>query len=127
MYLTVVAQEKFLQRKKNQQMALPTSQRRYKEGQDIPIGYTVFKNICVPTKQYNYLSTQGVLNTPLVQDVVNATIHHVLILPLLGYFEDKSLFFAFALQNEAGSGLGNTIVQFPDPVQLTCPTHACGD
>ncbi|KAJ9058732.1 hypothetical protein DSO57_1009326 [Entomophthora muscae] len=33
----------------------------------------------------------------------NAVIHHVFILPLLGYFEDKSLSFAFALQNEAGS------------------------
>ncbi|KAJ9066822.1 hypothetical protein DSO57_1005785 [Entomophthora muscae] len=29
--------------------------------------------------------------------VVNTAIHHVLILPLLGYFEDKSLSFAFAL------------------------------
>ncbi|KAJ9067664.1 hypothetical protein DSO57_1036836 [Entomophthora muscae] len=29
--------------------------------------------------------------------VVNAAIHHVLILPLLGYFEDKYLSFAFAL------------------------------
>ncbi|KAJ9060816.1 hypothetical protein DSO57_1026864 [Entomophthora muscae] len=58
--------------------------------------------------------------------VVNAAIHHVLILPLLGYFEDKSLSFAFSLQNEAGSKLGNTIVWFPDSAQLTCPTHACG-
>ncbi|KAJ9056520.1 hypothetical protein DSO57_1032248 [Entomophthora muscae] len=58
--------------------------------------------------------------------VVNAAIHHVLISPLLGYFEDKSLSFAFALQNEAGSKLGNTIVQFPDPAQLTHLTHACG-
>ncbi|KAJ9081463.1 hypothetical protein DSO57_1014353 [Entomophthora muscae] len=32
-----------------------------------------------------------------VPTVVNATIHHVSILPLLGYFEDKSLYFAFAL------------------------------
>ncbi|KAJ9061858.1 hypothetical protein DSO57_1016433 [Entomophthora muscae] len=58
--------------------------------------------------------------------VVNAAIHHVSFLPLLGYFEDESLSFAFALQNEAGSKLGNTIVQFPDPAQLTFPTHACG-
>ncbi|KAJ9058166.1 hypothetical protein DSO57_1015202 [Entomophthora muscae] len=58
--------------------------------------------------------------------VVNAAIHCVLILPLLGYFEDKSLSFSFALQNEAGSELGNTIAQFPDSAQLTCPTHACG-
>ncbi|KAJ9060910.1 hypothetical protein DSO57_1025937 [Entomophthora muscae] len=58
--------------------------------------------------------------------VVNAAIHHVLILPSLGYFKDKYLSFAFALQNEAGSALGTTIVQFPDPVQLTFPTHACG-
>ncbi|KAJ9067321.1 hypothetical protein DSO57_1000900 [Entomophthora muscae] len=57
--------------------------------------------------------------------VVNAAIHHVLILPLLGNFEDKSLSFAFALQNESGSKLGNSIVQFPDFAQLTCPTHAC--
>ncbi|KAJ9053535.1 hypothetical protein DSO57_1023261 [Entomophthora muscae] len=57
--------------------------------------------------------------------VMNAAIHHALISPLLGYFEDESLSFAFALQNEAGFKLGNTIVQFPDPAQLTCPTHAC--
>ncbi|KAJ9054237.1 hypothetical protein DSO57_1016719 [Entomophthora muscae] len=53
-------------------------------------------------------------------NVVNAVIHHALITPLLGYFEDKYLSFAFALQNEAGSKLGNTIVQFPDSAQLTC-------
>ncbi|KAJ9061446.1 hypothetical protein DSO57_1020659 [Entomophthora muscae] len=57
--------------------------------------------------------------------VVNATIHHVLILPLSGYFKDKSLF-CFCPSNEASSELGNTIVQFPDSAQLTCPTHACG-
>ncbi|KAJ9052368.1 hypothetical protein DSO57_1034952 [Entomophthora muscae] len=59
--------------------------------------------------------------------VVNAAIHHVLILPSLGYFKDKYLSFAFALWNEAGSKLGNTIVQLPDPAQLTCPIHACGE
>ncbi|KAJ9084709.1 hypothetical protein DSO57_1021474 [Entomophthora muscae] len=63
----------------------------------------------------------------MIPHVVNDAIHRVLISPLLGYFEDKSLSFAFALQNEAGSELENTIVQCPDPAQLTCPTHACGE
>ncbi|KAJ9077228.1 hypothetical protein DSO57_1018770 [Entomophthora muscae] len=58
--------------------------------------------------------------------VVNAAIHHVLILPSKVYFKDKYLSFAFALQNESGSNLGNSISQFPDSAQLTFPTHACG-
>ncbi|KAJ9062929.1 hypothetical protein DSO57_1005441 [Entomophthora muscae] len=58
--------------------------------------------------------------------VVNAAIHHVLILPLLGHFGDKSLAFAFASQNELMTESGNTIVWFLDPVQLTHPTHAGG-
>ncbi|KAJ9050054.1 hypothetical protein DSO57_1018055 [Entomophthora muscae] len=58
--------------------------------------------------------------------VVNNGIHHVLILPLLGHFEDKSLAFAFDSQNELASASGNMIVWFPDSAQLTCPTHACG-
>ncbi|KAJ9061323.1 hypothetical protein DSO57_1021783 [Entomophthora muscae] len=49
-----------------------------------------------------------------IDDVVNAAIHHVLISPSIGYFEDKSLSFTFALLNESGSELRNYIVQFPD-------------
>ncbi|KAJ9057920.1 hypothetical protein DSO57_1017921 [Entomophthora muscae] len=74
----------------------------------------------------NKVFTPHIGKNTLVYLVLNAAIHHVLILPSLGYFEDESLSFAFALQNEAGSALGNTIVQFPDLMQLTCPTHACG-
>ncbi|KAJ9049521.1 hypothetical protein DSO57_1023648 [Entomophthora muscae] len=59
-------------------------------------------------------------------DVVNTAIHHVLILPLVGHSEDKSLAFAFASQNELMTESGNTIVWFLDSVHLTCPTHACG-
>ncbi|KAJ9068601.1 hypothetical protein DSO57_1027012 [Entomophthora muscae] len=58
--------------------------------------------------------------------VMNNSIHHVLISPLLGHFEDKSLAFAFISQNELASASGNMIVQFPDSAQLTCPTHSCG-
>ncbi|KAJ9061684.1 hypothetical protein DSO57_1018245 [Entomophthora muscae] len=58
--------------------------------------------------------------------VVNNGIHHVLILPLLGHFEEKSLAFAFDSQNELASASGNMIVWFPDSAQLTRPTHACG-
>ncbi|KAJ9084877.1 hypothetical protein DSO57_1019517 [Entomophthora muscae] len=59
--------------------------------------------------------------------VVNNSIHHVLILPFLGHFEDKSLAFAFDSQNKLASASGNMIVWFPDSAQLTCPTHACGE
>ena len=59
-------------------------------------------------------------------NVVNNGIHHVLILPLVGHFEDKSLAFAFASQNELITESGNMIVWFPDSAQLTCPTHTCG-
>ncbi|KAJ9071507.1 hypothetical protein DSO57_1036194 [Entomophthora muscae] len=59
--------------------------------------------------------------------IMNAAIHHVLILPLMGYFEDKSLSFAFVPQNESVSKLGNKIFWFPNSAQLTYPTHACGD
>ncbi|KAJ9072423.1 hypothetical protein DSO57_1027650 [Entomophthora muscae] len=52
---------------------------------------------------------------------VNAAIHHVSILPSMVYFEDKYLSCAFAPQNESMSEL------FPDSVQLTCLTHACGE
>ncbi|KAJ9070209.1 hypothetical protein DSO57_1010902 [Entomophthora muscae] len=62
----------------------------------------------------------------VVDRVVNNGIHHVLILPLVGHFEDKSLDFAFDPQNEVVSASGNMIVWFPDSTQLTCPTHACG-
>ncbi|KAJ9074365.1 hypothetical protein DSO57_1007214 [Entomophthora muscae] len=58
--------------------------------------------------------------------VVNNGIHHVLISPLVGHFEDKSLAFAFNSQNELASASGNMIVWFPESAQLTCPTHACG-
>ncbi|KAJ9069999.1 hypothetical protein DSO57_1013103 [Entomophthora muscae] len=58
--------------------------------------------------------------------VVNNGIHHVLILPLVGHFEDKSLASTFDSQNELASASGNMIVQFPDSAQLTRPTHACG-
>ncbi|KAJ9074572.1 hypothetical protein DSO57_1005023 [Entomophthora muscae] len=57
--------------------------------------------------------------------VVNATIQHVVISPLVGHFEDKSLAFAFASQNELMTESGNMIVWFFDSAQLTCPTHAC--
>ncbi|KAJ9068256.1 hypothetical protein DSO57_1030484 [Entomophthora muscae] len=59
--------------------------------------------------------------------VRNAAIHHVSIWLFLGYFKDKFLSFAFALQNEADSELGNIIVWFPDSAQLTCPTNAYGE
>ncbi|KAJ9063543.1 hypothetical protein DSO57_1000121 [Entomophthora muscae] len=58
--------------------------------------------------------------------VMNTAIYHVLILPLVGHFKDKSLAFAFASQNEFMTELGSTIVQFLNPVQLTCPIHAGG-
>ncbi|KAJ9080039.1 hypothetical protein DSO57_1029272 [Entomophthora muscae] len=58
--------------------------------------------------------------------VVNTAIHHVLILPLVGHFKDKSLAFTFASQNELMTVSGNPIFRFPDSVQLTCPTHAGG-
>ncbi|KAJ9084622.1 hypothetical protein DSO57_1022593 [Entomophthora muscae] len=35
--------------------------------------------------------------------VVNNSIHHVLILPFLGHFKDKSIAFAFDSQNELAS------------------------
>ncbi|KAJ9087614.1 hypothetical protein DSO57_1031398 [Entomophthora muscae] len=62
----------------------------------------------------------------LEENVVNNSIHHVSILPLLGHFKDKSLVFAFDFQNELASTSGNMIVWFPDSAQLTCFTHACG-
>ncbi|KAJ9058577.1 hypothetical protein DSO57_1011031 [Entomophthora muscae] len=52
---------------------------------------------------------------------------HVSISPSVGHFEDESLAFAFASRNELMAESGNTIVQFLDPVQLTCPTHAGGE
>ncbi|KAJ9059749.1 hypothetical protein DSO57_1038227, partial [Entomophthora muscae] len=52
-------------------MALPTNWRQYKEGQDVPTGYSVFNNIFVYTKQYNFLSTQGVLNLTPISDVLS--------------------------------------------------------
>ncbi|KAJ9081849.1 hypothetical protein DSO57_1010522 [Entomophthora muscae] len=58
--------------------------------------------------------------------VVNNGIHHVLILPLVGHFEDKYLAFALDSQNKLVSASGNMIVWFPDSVQLTCSTHAFG-
>ncbi|KAJ9077696.1 hypothetical protein DSO57_1014318 [Entomophthora muscae] len=60
------------------------------------------------------------------QGVMNNGIHHILILPLLGQFEDKSLAFAFDSQNELASASESMIVWFPDSAQLTRPTHACG-
>ncbi|KAJ9052174.1 hypothetical protein DSO57_1036863 [Entomophthora muscae] len=57
---------------------------------------------------------------------MNAAIHHILISPPMGYFKDKSLSFAFAPQNEFVSKLGNTIVWFPDSLQLSCPTNTSG-
>ncbi|KAJ9074364.1 hypothetical protein DSO57_1007213 [Entomophthora muscae] len=39
--------------------------------------------------------------------VVNNGIHHVLILPLLGHFKEKSLVFAFDSQNKLASASGN--------------------
>ncbi|KAJ9051225.1 hypothetical protein DSO57_1006477 [Entomophthora muscae] len=57
---------------------------------------------------------------------VNTAIHHVLILPLVGHFKDKSFAFTFASQNELMTQSGNTIVCFLDSAHLTCPTHACG-
>ncbi|KAJ9076169.1 hypothetical protein DSO57_1028827 [Entomophthora muscae] len=68
-------------------------------------------------------STQSfsVLYMPLV---VNNGIHHVLILPLLGHFEDKSLAFAFDSQNELASTSGNMIVWFPDSAATYLP-HSC--
>ncbi|KAJ9061513.1 hypothetical protein DSO57_1019856 [Entomophthora muscae] len=62
----------------------------------------------------------------VVNFVVNTAIHHILILPLVGHFEDKSLAFAFTSQNELMTESGSTIVWFLDSAQLTCPTHACG-
>ncbi|KAJ9054553.1 hypothetical protein DSO57_1013040 [Entomophthora muscae] len=62
----------------------------------------------------------------LLVAVVNNGIHHVLILPLLGHFEDKSLAFAFNSQNELASASGNMIVWFPDSAQLTRPTNTGG-
>ncbi|KAJ9084593.1 hypothetical protein DSO57_1022926 [Entomophthora muscae] len=62
----------------------------------------------------------------LIKFVVNNDIHHVLILPSVGHFEDKFLAFSFASQNELVSESGNMIVWFPDSAQLTCPTHAGG-
>ncbi|KAJ9062121.1 hypothetical protein DSO57_1014005 [Entomophthora muscae] len=58
--------------------------------------------------------------------VVNIAIHHVLILPLVGHFEEKSLAFAFASQNELMTESGSTIFWFLDPAQLTLPPHADG-
>ncbi|KAJ9086196.1 hypothetical protein DSO57_1006707 [Entomophthora muscae] len=49
-------------------MALPTGQRRYKEGQGIPSGFAVFNNVPVPTKQYNFLSTYRILNPPPIPE-----------------------------------------------------------
>ncbi|KAJ9067204.1 hypothetical protein DSO57_1001841 [Entomophthora muscae] len=91
---------------------------------DPPIAPTVLNLVNGPCLVAYPMGTPDLEHVMAV--VVKAAIHYVLILPLLGYFEDKSLSFAFALQNEAGSKLGNTIFQFPDPAQLTCPTHACG-
>ncbi|KAJ9087405.1 hypothetical protein DSO57_1033639 [Entomophthora muscae] len=59
--------------------------------------------------------------------VVNNSIHHVSISPLVGHFEDKYLAFAFDSQNELASASENMIVWFPDSAQLTRPTHACGE
>ncbi|KAJ9058960.1 hypothetical protein DSO57_1007357 [Entomophthora muscae] len=58
--------------------------------------------------------------------VMNNIIHHVLILPSVGHFKDKSLTFAFDSQNELVFTSGNMIVWFPDSAQLTRLTHACG-
>ncbi|KAJ9088565.1 hypothetical protein DSO57_1021836 [Entomophthora muscae] len=56
---------------------------------------------------------------------VNVNIYALLILPLLGSFEGKSLAFAFSLQNELIPKDDNSSVCLPCPVQLTCPNHAC--
>ncbi|KAJ9063940.1 hypothetical protein DSO57_1035653 [Entomophthora muscae] len=72
------------------------------------------------------LKAKEKVNLTVLTGVVNATIHHVLVLPLMGHFKGKPLAFAFASQNESGSELGNSTVWFLDPAQLTCPTHACG-
>ncbi|KAJ9065515.1 hypothetical protein DSO57_1018819 [Entomophthora muscae] len=74
-----------------------------------------------PTPRNCGPATQILLST----SVVNNGIHHVLISPLLGHFEDESLAFAFDSQNELASASGSMIVQFPDSAQLTHPTHAC--
>ncbi|KAJ9060199.1 hypothetical protein DSO57_1033412 [Entomophthora muscae] len=75
----------------------------------------------------NHLIFTALLTACLgIRGVVNNGIHHVLISPLLGHFEDKSLAFAFDSQNELASASGNMIVWFPDSAQLTRPTHACG-
>ncbi|KAJ9079887.1 hypothetical protein DSO57_1030818 [Entomophthora muscae] len=34
-----------------------------------------------------------------IDNVMNATIHHIFISPSMGYFEDESLSFTFALRN----------------------------
>ncbi|KAJ9077758.1 hypothetical protein DSO57_1013606 [Entomophthora muscae] len=46
----------------------------------------------------------------LITPVMNNSIHHVLILPLVGHFEDKYLAFAFDSQNKLASASGNMIV-----------------
>ncbi|KAJ9062574.1 hypothetical protein DSO57_1009377 [Entomophthora muscae] len=51
-------------KKRIQQMALPTGWRDYKERQDVPTGFVVFNNLLAPTKQYNFIRIQGVLNPP---------------------------------------------------------------
>ncbi|KAJ9054649.1 hypothetical protein DSO57_1011880 [Entomophthora muscae] len=76
--------------------------------------------------KYNSLSVYQLDMAPPITLVMNAAIYHVSISPSMGYFEDKSLSFAFFPQNEPISKLGNTIVWFLDSAQLTCPTHACG-
>ncbi|KAJ9068039.1 hypothetical protein DSO57_1032744 [Entomophthora muscae] len=58
--------------------------------------------------------------------VMNTAIHHVLILPLVGHFKDKSLAFAFASQKNLMTESESSIVLFLDPAQLTCPTNAGG-
>ncbi|KAJ9081479.1 hypothetical protein DSO57_1014212 [Entomophthora muscae] len=46
----------------------------------------------------------------LFEIVVNNSIYHVSILPLVGHFEDKALAFAFEPRNELVSASGNMIV-----------------
>ncbi|KAJ9067570.1 hypothetical protein DSO57_1037831 [Entomophthora muscae] len=46
-------------------MALLTIWRGYKEGQDVPIGFTIFNSILFLTKQYNLLHAQKLLNLPI--------------------------------------------------------------
>ncbi|KAJ9062266.1 hypothetical protein DSO57_1012712 [Entomophthora muscae] len=101
------------------------SDRNYMEGQQLIISRQLAAHeaymACAQALKFNQL-----LCLHFKAHVVNNSIHHVLILPLVGHFKDNSLAFAFDSQNKLASTSGNMIVWFPDSAQLTCPTHACG-